>query len=119
MDRELIFLVSTPPPESGLEIGAPCRIKASNGPESNPLVAFATEDLGRKLIAGRKLESFCTLRSLSALAPDQAEKSRNQRILFFDRIEHINRYLEEGESFDFAQHILDFRDAERKLATAS
>ena len=119
MNRELIFLVSTPPLDPGVETGVPCRIKASNSSESDPLVAFASKDLGRQLISGRNLERDCSLVSFSALAPDHAKKSKKARILFFDRSDLISRYLEDGEHFDFAKHIVTFKDAERRVGSAS
>ena len=119
MRRELIFLVSAAPKEVEPEIELLCRMKVTNEPEANPLVAFSTEELGRQLIAGRKLDDFCTLMRFSELPADQAEKSKKQRVLLFEWPEQIRCYLQDGERFDFAQQILEFSDAERRLETAS
>ena len=118
MKRELIFLVSTPPPDSGLEIGSPCNIKVS-GPESDPIVAFASEELGRQLIAGKNLEQSCSLMLFSGLTVEHAENSKKQRILFFAGAEQVTRYIEDGERFDFGGNILAFEDADRILESAS
>ena len=119
LTRELIFMVSRLPPDFGVETEGPCRIKVSDDADSNPVVAFASEELGHQLIVGRKLEKHCALAAFSALSPDCAKDTRARRILFFDRPEHVTRYLEDGEHFDFEKHILAFRDAERRLAAAS
>src|SRR5258708_7870401 len=115
MPRELIFLVSAWPPESGIEAGVPCRMKVSNNGEANPLVAFASEDLGRQLIVGCRMSDHVTLVPFSELAPIQAQYSRKQAILFFERSEEVIRYLQRSEKFDFSTLTASFEDASRKL----
>ena len=115
---ELIFLVQASPTDFGIEAGVPCRIKISKNGEGDPVLAFASEDLGRQLIAGRRLNGEVTLLPLSKLSSDQAQESKRRNVLLFEKSEQVARYLEQGEKFDFGQLLVSFEDATRMLQNA-
>ena len=118
LPRELIFLVSAPPPGSEFEAGVPCRVKTTNTAERNPLIAFVSEELGRQLIAGRRMNGEVSLLPLSKLSSEQAQKLMRQNVLLFENSEQVARYLEQGEKFDFERLVVSFEDATRILPTA-
>jgi hypothetical protein len=118
LPRELIFLVSAPPPEAGIEAGVPVRIKATKSGGKDPQVAFASEELGRQLIAGRQLNGHVSLLPFSKLATDEAQNAKKRSILLFERPEQVAGYLDEGHQFNFLQLMVSFKDAVHKLQSA-
>ena len=93
-------------------------MKATNSGGKDPLVAFASEELGRQLIAGRPVNGHVSLLPFSKLATDEAKNAKKRSILLFERPEQIAGYLEEGPQFNFLQLMVSFKDAVHKLQSA-
>ena len=81
------------------------------GPRIDPLLAFAAVPLGEQLMAGRGIGRECEIVPFSALDSEVATEARKQRILFFDSLEAVARYIEEGPDFAFEAHITSFEAA--------
>jgi hypothetical protein len=109
--RDLYFLASHSPPDASKLAYAPCRIKATKYPASDPLLAFAAKSLGEQLMVGRGIGSECAIVAFSALDTEVATQARKQPILFFDSPEAVVRYLEQGPDFAFEAHITSFEVA--------
>jgi len=112
LSHELYFLVSHPssavPAETAL-----CRVKVSDTPVSDPVMAFTSEGLGNQLITGNRLEAYCSLLALSDMTPSQIHALKNQNVLLFAQSEQVAQYLQNREKFNFSSCILPFENIAR------
>ena len=114
MRMELMFLVVDPSaPVTGQ--GSLVRMKVTNTPDSNPVVAFPTSDIGASYIATCGLDGECSLSTASALSSADLFLARDSNVLLFRSLDEISRYAADRAGYVHSAPLISYADAEAAI----
>lgn len=111
MISELMFLVVDPSASAPVPTGL-VRIKATDNPESNPVVAFPASDIGLSYIARCGLNGKCSLSAASALTPEDLSLAKGGNVLLFRSLDEVSKYAADRAAYVQSAPLISYAEAE-------